>query len=228
VITLGCSVLLARNFWDKPYREWKKDEAFKVKDNSPWAKIQTMASSTSRRGDAYDRTSDAGRSESYSSVTVRLFSALPVRHAYVRIMQLMNNYDAKTDAEKAAIDERFSAALKRDFSKMVVVELDYAGNDPNAQRDVKTFLLQAKPEQLKQNCYLISNRLGRVEIQEYYPPSADGSAAKLVFPRVVGDKPIVSPEDKELTFDMWFEPIQQKVFVRFKVKDLMYGGELAY
>jgi hypothetical protein len=143
-------------------------------------------------------------------------------------MQLMNNYDAKSDEEKAAIDARLSAVLKRDFSKMIVVELEYAGNDPESQRNVKNYLLQMKADHLKQNCYLISDRLGRVTLQEYYPPSADGSGAKFFFPRMVSDKPVVAPEDKELNFDFWFEPIEQKVFIRFKVKELMYGGELAF
>jgi hypothetical protein len=219
---------MAKDFWEKPYKEWKKNEAFKMKDNSPWAKSQTMASTISRRGSGTDRLGDAGKSEVYSSVTVRLFSALPVRQAYVRIMQLMNNYDAKSDEEKAAIDARLSAVLKRDFSKMIVVELEYAGNDPESQRNVKNYLLQMKADHLKQNCYLISDRLGRVTLQEYYPPSADGSGAKFFFPRMVSDKPVVAPEDKELNFDFWFEPIEQKVFIRFKVKELMYGGELAF
>ncbi len=228
LVVSACTILLAKDVWERSYKEWKKSEAFKIKDNSPWAKSQTLASTISRRGNSTDRLGDAGKSDVYSSVTVRLFSALPVRHAYVRILQLMNNYDAKTDAEKAAIDERFSAALKRDFSKMVVFELEYAGNDPEAQRNVKNYLLQLKADHLKQNCYLISDRLGRVTIEEYYPPSADGSAAKFVFPRIVGDKPVVAPEDKELTFDMWFEPIEQKVFIKFKPKEMMYSGELAY
>jgi len=218
---------VAKDFWEKPYQQWKKAEAFKMKDNSPWAQSQTMANSISRRGSSQDRLGSAGQSEIYNNVTVRFFSALPIRQAYVRIMQLMNNYDSKSAEEKAAIDARFSAALKRDFSKMIVVELEYSGSDQRSMQGVHTWLQQVKAEQLKQSCYLISDRLGRVEIDQYFPPSPDGSAAKFVFPRVVGDKPVVSPEDKEITFDFWFDPIGEKVFIHFKVKNLMYGGELA-
>jgi hypothetical protein len=228
IMAAACTLMMAKDFWEKPYKEWKKNEAFKMKDNSPWAKSQTMASTISRRGASTDRLGDAGKSDIYNSVTVRFFSALPIRQAYVRIMQLMNNYDAKSDEEKTILDARLSAVLKRDFSKMIVVELEYAGNDPESQRNVKNYLLQVKADHLKQNCYLISDRLGRVTLEEYYPPSADGSGAKFVFPRMVSDKPVVTPEDKELNFDFWFEPVEQKVFIRFKVKELMYGGELAF
>ncbi len=227
ILTVASAVLIAKDFWEKPYHQWKKSEAFKMKDDSPWAQSQTIATSISRRGSSQDRLGDGGRSESYDKVTVRFFSALPIRQAYVRIMQLMNNYDSKSVEEKAAIDARFSSALKRDFSKMIVVELEYAGNDPQSQRNVKTWLEQVKVDQLKQNCYLISDRLGRVTIDQYFPPSPDGSAAKFVFPRMVGDKPVVVPEDKEITFDFWFDPIGQKVFIHFKTKTLLYGGELA-
>lgn len=228
IMAAACAILMAKDFWEKPYSEWKKNEAFKMKDNSPWAKSQTMVTTISRRGESTDRLGDAGKSDIYSSVTVRLFSALPIRQAYVRIIQLMNNYDAKSEPEKAAIDARVSAVLKRDFSKMIVVEFEYAGNDPESLRNVKNYLLQVKADHLKQSCYLINDRLGRVTLEEYYPPSPDGSGAKFVFPRTVDDKPVLTPEDKELTFDYYFEPVDQKVFIHFKVKELMYGGELAF
>ena len=228
LMVAACTILIAKDFWEKPYKEWKKAEAFKMKDNSPWAKSQTMANSISRRGSSQDRLGDAGKSEIYNSATVRFFSALPIRQAYVRITQLMNNYDSKTAEEKAVIDARLSPALTRDFSKVIMVALEYAGSDPESLRNTKTWLEQAKADHLKQSCYLISDRLGRVTLEEYYQPSADGTGAKFVFPSMVGDKPVVAPEDKEITFDFWFEPIGERVLIRFKVKELIYGGELAY
>ena len=229
MMAAACTILMAKDFWEKPYQQWKKNEAFKMKDNSPWAKSQTFTSQTAGRGSSQDR---AGREtsdrEQFNIVTVRFISALPVRHAYVRIAQLMNNYDAKTDAEKAEIDAKLSGPLKFDFSKTIWVGIEFQSNEPRTRMDVARFLEQVKADHLKQSCYLISDRLGRVSVQEYYPPGPDGFGAKFIFPRSVGDKPVVSPEDKEITFDMGMDPIGQRVFIRFKVKELMYGGELAY
>ncbi len=226
MLTAACAVLMAKDFWEKPYQQWKKSEAFKMKDNSPWAKVQTFTSQTAGRGESQDRGRESSDREQYHSVTVRFISALPIRHAYVRIAQLMNNYDSKTDAEKAAIDAKLSGPLKVDFSKTIMVGLEFQSNEPQVRMNVARFLEQVKVDQLKQSCYLISDRLGRVTIQEYYPPGPDGFGAKFVFPRIVGDKPVVSPEDKELTFDMGLDPLGERIFIHFKVKDLMYGGEL--
>ncbi len=222
-----CTILIAKDFWEKPYKEWKKNEAFKMKDNSPWAKSQTFTTQTAGRGEAQETSRESADREQYNSVTVRFISALPVRHAYVRIAQLMNNYDAKTDAEKAEIDAKLSGPLKVDFSKTIWVGLEFHTNEPRTKMDVDRFFEQVKADHLKQSCYLISDRLGRVTIQEYYAPGPDGFGAKFVFPRTVEDKPVVSPEDKEIKFDMGFDPIGERVFIRFKVKELMYGGELA-
>jgi hypothetical protein len=227
LVMAGSALVTARDFWEKPYREWKKNDAFKMLSDSPWAESVTFASNVGAgRGGVYDRTSDSGLQTVYNRAVVRFFSALPVREAHVRIAQLMNNYDSRTDAEKAQIDATFSAALKRDFSGQIIVAFSFETNDPRTKTHVERYLQYLKAEHVKQNCYLISSRLGRIAISEYYPPSPDGTGAKFIFPRMVDEKPVVAPDDKEVTFDMWFEPINQKVFVRFKVKDLMYNGRL--
>ncbi len=229
IIALAGTFLMAKDFWERPYKEWKKADAFKMKENSPWAKVQTFTSQAAGRGAATDRGGrETGDREQFNSVTVRFISALSIRHAYIRIAQLMNNYDAKTDAEKAEIDAKLSGPLKFDFSKTIWVGLEFQSNEPRMKMDVARFFEQVKAEQLKQSCYLISERLGRVSIQEYYPPGPDGFGAKFIFPRTVGDKPVVAPEDKEISFDMFLEPVGQRVLIRFKVKELMYGGELSY
>ena len=233
-VTLGAVVLfvaaamaMAKNFWDKPYTEWKKSEAFKMLNDSPWAQSQTMATATGGKIEGMDR-GVSGDREIYSSFVVRFFSALPIRAAYARTMQLMNNYDAKSDAEKAEIDAKFSRVLKLDFSKAILVALEFSTNDQQKKTDVMRYLDNAKVDLLKQSCYLISDRIGRVQIEEYYPPSPDGTGAKFVFPRTVNDQPVVLPTDKELKFDLWMEPVETRVFVTFKPKNMLYNGELAF
>jgi hypothetical protein len=223
-----CGLLLGKDFWERPYKEWKKNDAFKMLQDSPWAKTMTFAENVGGgRGGAYDRTSDSGLQTVYNVARVRFFSSLPIREAHVRIAQMLNNYDAKSDAEKEQIDRTFAPALARDFSKNIIVALDFETNDQRTKANVDRYLQQLQVNLLKQSCYLISARLGRVTIEEYYPPSPDATGAKFLFPRTVDDKPVVSPEDKEVTFDMWFEGINQKIFIRFKVKDMMYNGQLS-
>jgi hypothetical protein len=228
LVLAACGLLLAKDFWEKPYKEWKKNDAFKMLGDSPWARSMTFADNVGGgRGGAYDRTSDSGLQTVYNVAKIRFFSALPIREAHVRIAQMMNNYDSKSETERAQIDRTFAPALTRDFSKNIIVALDFETNDQRTKANVDRYLQQLQVSLLKQSCYLISSRLGRVTIEEYYPPSPDATGAKFLFPRTVDDKPVVSPEDKEVTFDMWFEPINQKIFMRFKVKEMMYNGQLA-
>ena len=223
VVFVAAAMAMAKNFWDKPYTEWKKSEAFKMLNDSPWAQSQTMADTIGGQG-----TGVGGEKEIYSSFVVRFFSALPIRAAYARTMQLMNNYDAKSDAEKAEIDAKFSRVLKLDFSKAILVALEFSTNDQQKKTDVMRYLDNAKVDLLKQSCYLISDRIGRVQIEEYYPPSPDGTGAKFVFPRTVNEQPVVLLTDKELKFDLWMEPVETRVFVTFKPKNMLYNGELAF
>ncbi|HEV8129951.1 MAG TPA: hypothetical protein VGQ81_01765 [Acidobacteriota bacterium] len=222
VILLAGGFLLAKDFWEKPYTEWKKADVNKMLGDSPWAKTQTTAEQVGGKGSGV-----GGDKEIYNNVVIRFFSALPVRQAYVRTMQLMNNYDSKSESEKAEIDAKFGRILKIDFSKMIIVALEYSTNDQERRMNVKRYLENTKVEQLKQSCYLISDRLGRIELQEYYPPSPDGTGAKFVFPRMVGDKPAVTAEDKEVKFDLYLSPVNQRVFLTFKINSMMHGGELA-
>jgi len=219
---LACTLLLAKEFWEKPYTEWTKKEVDKLLHDSPWAKPQTTADELGGKGSGA-----GGEKELYNVFHVRFFSALPVRQAYVRMMQLMNNYDSRNQSEKAEIDAKFGRVLKIDFSKTIIVALEYSTNNPERSRNVKMFLENSTAPLLSQNCYLITDKMGRVKLQEYYPPSPDATGAKFVFPRMVDDKPVISPEDKEVKFDLYLTPVNQRIFVTFKVKNMMLDGQVA-
>ncbi len=221
-LLLAAGYLMAKDFWEKPYIQWNKKEVDKMIYDSPWAKSQTIGYPTGGKG-----AGAGGEKELFSRVRVRLFSSLLVRQAYVRKLQILNDYDSRSESEKAEIDAKFSRVLKLDFSRQIMVALDFEATGQEEANRVRRYLENVKVDLLKQSCYLISDRLGRVTIEEYYPPSPDGSGAKFVFPRVVKDQPVVSPEDKEFKFDFWLEPIGQRMFITFKVKALMFNGELA-
>ena len=250
IVTLLCAAfLVAKDFWEKPYKEWKKGDVVKMLTNSPWAQQQQVAdvvgsqerktpNTSPEEGKAMDISTGpasdkdrkgsgvGGEKEIANAFTVRLFSSLPVRQAYVRMFQIANNYDEKNPSERAQMDERLSRALRIDFSKTIMVALEFKSNTQERRTNMERYLTNLKVDQLKQSCYLISDRIGRVTIEEYYPPSPDGSGAKFVFPREVDGKPVAAPEDKELKFDFWCDAAGQRVFITFKVKNLMFDGKL--
>lgn len=226
VLSMG---LIAKDFWEEPFREWSRNEVLKMLQDSPWSNQVILTSQRAGR----DSRNIAGEMEIYNAYTVRLFTALPVRQAYVRMMQIMNNYDSLSEAEQATFDKRFEPALNMDTSQQIIVNLDFETNDRQASMEVNRQLKQSSADQLRQRVYLISDRLGRVQIEQYFQPSQDGTGAKFVFPRQVDGQPVVSPEDDELKFE-FFVPgthdpaagAEHKVFTVWDVEDLMFEGEL--
>jgi hypothetical protein len=218
----GTTVLFAKDFWEKPFAEWKHSEVVKMLEDSPWSDKVVI---TDQRAGRNTR-NVAGEMEIYYSYTVRLFSAFPVRAGYVRMFQLMNKYDDLSREEKAAFDQKFAPAL-RDFPDQIIVNLDFETNDRQASMEVDRRLKQLTTDQIKQSVFLISDSLGRVEVLQYFPPSPDGTGAKFSFPREVDGKPVVQETDKELKFELYVPGTGHKVYQVWKVKDLSYDGKPA-
>ena len=178
VFALAANELCAAKFWEKPYSQWTKGEVFKLLNDSPWGKQMTTFWQTGDRG-----TGISGEKEIFNQYTVRPFTALPIRHAYVRLMQLMNNYDSQPEDRKREIDLLTQKPLAMDTSQQIIVAIEFASNQAQTKMDVDRQLRQLRTEELSQQAYLISQRLGRVRIKEYYPPAPDGTGFKLVLDR---------------------------------------------
>jgi len=243
-LTYGLILGAEDKFLTKPFKQWKDKEVVKVLNNSAWAKQQTFASaygvkeggvrgdekvefSSDPTGSRKDRMSSGvgGEKELMDTYTVRLFTAQPVREAHVRAVQLAMGYDSLEPAAKGQFDQKTQRALGMDTSSQIIVAVDFATNNKQYQIDVEKRLGLLTAQQLQQSAYLISQRLGRVQIQQYFPPAPDRTGLKMVFPRTVNGQPVISPEDKEVTFEWYFD---KKVLVTFPIQDLMYKGKLEF
>jgi len=213
----------AKDFWDQSYEKWTHAQVVTVLNNSPWAQSQVVRVPMEGLNSGIN-----GEREWTLNVLVRFFSALPIRQSYVRMAELMNNYDEMAPDQKQAFAARFSRPLKIDVSNRVIVAAEVASNVAETDRDLKRFFATASAETLKQDVYLITPNQGRLQITEYYPPSNDGTGAKFIFPRQVNGKAIVDPGDKQITLELYVPPVNQKVRIDFKVSEMSYNGELSY
>ena len=214
---------VAKDFWEQPFTKWNNKEVVKMFEDSPWSQVQTFTKALGGKGSGM-----GGEKEVTWKYTIQFFSALPIREAFVRMYQLRNNYDQMSDDKRTEFDSRFKRALNLDVSNQVIVAFRYETNDPDGMREVKRYLEEATVDRLKQGVYLISARLGRIDLKEYFPPAPDGTGAKFIFPRVVNDKPVVLPEDKEVKFDMWAPGAEERIFITFKPARMVYKGQVAY
>src|SRR5262245_10201787 len=147
--------LSAQEFWDEPFEKWNSKSVSRMISDSPWSQNQIFNTPM------VDKDSGLrGEKEILSKFTVRFFSSLPVRQAYVRMMQLLNKYDEMAPAQRTEFDSRFKKALTLDISDRVIVSLDFSSNNPDSIRDVKQFFTTARTETIKQYVYLIGERTG--------------------------------------------------------------------
>jgi hypothetical protein len=120
-------------------------------------------------------------------------------------------------------------------SDRVIVAVEFASNDPDANREMKQFLANARTDQAE--CLPLISQRGRVSLKEYFPTSSDGTGAKFVFSRVQNGKPVIAAGDKEARFEFEVPLVDlnagglsnwRKVFVSFKVDKMVCKGELSY
>jgi hypothetical protein len=228
----GSTILSAQEFWDEPFEKWNAKYVNRLISDSPWSQNQTLSTPLAGKDSGLQ-----GEKEIYNKFTVRFFSALPVRQAYVRMMQLLNKYDEMAPEQRSEFDSRFKRALALDVSDRVIVAIEFSSNDPDATREMKQFMATARTATIKQNVYLIGEHSGRVSLKEYFPPSTDGTGAKFIFPRTMNGKPVIASGDKEARFEFLVPVIDrnaggqtnlQKLSVAFKVEKMVYKGELSY
>jgi len=160
--------------------------------------------------------------------TARLFSARPIRDAYVRMLQLMNHYDGLPAARQQAFDQQMDRFLHADFSQQVVIALSYQTNDPIAQQNLDKWFNTQTTDTLKQNAYLFSPIAGQLELRKYFP-NQGGMGAEFVFPRIFKGEPILQPGAGKMRFQLTYQPqIHQIMYIDFDSKEMTYKDQFSY
>ena len=263
IITFAVSLLLAFGVFGqkqmKPWNEWNKKEAEKVLADSPWSQTQTetdtseMFFTPSTMGDTHARESQGASNQAVTlKYYIRLFSARPVRQAYVRLLEL-----SQSAPDEAAVEKRRAwANLPASDSIIVTVACDssdrrYLGRAMQAFSSAVTSVL-------KSGAYLERQDGTKVFLEEYIPPSKDVFGARFIFPRLINGEPLISNSGGSLRFHAEYEsrtatgqdntpsgettrrgttqppsaqapsPFKFKLDMKFKVAELLYNGEIEY
>lgn len=97
----------AQNALSKNYTEWNPREVIRILNDSPWSQTEIRAERGQYRPDSPDYPPDTT-----FMVQIRLYSALTVRQALVRRMQLNVRYAELTAAQRANFDAEVDGLLK--------------------------------------------------------------------------------------------------------------------
>jgi hypothetical protein len=208
IFLIGLSAVLGQVWVKKDYKEWAPKECEKILADSPWAKtMKFYGSGTGSAG------TDGG--QAFTEYTVQFFSALPIRQAMVQGKLIPDSY------------------LTVDYADQVIVRIKYrttAGqsSDLDLGRQWQTQTMGT----MQNSTYLIGSKGVKVPLADFKVASGADRFCQLTFPRSRDGKPVLSVEDKNLILQFNYPVVagmgDGRGQFEFKVKDMIYNGQIAY
>jgi hypothetical protein len=219
---------------EKSWKEWSRIEAEKILNDSAWGQRQvdtdtsemffqpTTDARTSRAPNAGSRL-EQGATNQATSLTfgIRFFSARPVRQAFIRMIQLQ-----RKNLEPDVIS-RMNAFAELPSIESIIIAVTLEGTDKRSLGKAMQIIESAATGTLKNTTYLERSDGKRLFLEEYVPPGKDGFGARFIFPRIVDERPFLTPEITEVRFVSEFGTAI-KLNMRFKVAHMMVDGKLEY
>ncbi len=218
----GSTAIPGKDFWEKKdYTKWTQRECKKMLEDSPWAKTYTIGSYG-----AYE-------------YRIQLRSALPIRQAIVRQMQIASKYDDLSEEQRQQFDKSAEQFLSTSFPDMVVMQIK-GGPDPeklhvatSTSIELIRYWQTQTTELLKNSVFLIRDNGDKVPLLKYNVAQGDDCDFQFIFPRQFEGAPVLSPEDKSLMLEFYYPTSPSYVstsrgFVEFKTKKMLFDGKLEY
>lgn len=201
--------MFGQKFLQKPHTEWSQEEAAKVLKDSGWAvEYQSeeglVAAQSQQQGrDAGDNNrgtyrGNQGRVDIPPPVSARLFSALPIRQAMVRLQQLGANYDKMSAEDKAKFDESKAKFLECGICKDYYVVTLSKWKDTSTSVTDGIFQTMTLND-LKGKVWLANDKDQKLELTEFTPPKNAADAAVFFFKRTnEAGAPFFTSADKQI------------------------------
>lgn len=218
MVVAGIGIASGQVWEKKPYQQWSKSDVDKLLSDSPWAQQHTQ------------RLSKGGDAGQDATLTVRLRSALPIRQAVVRQMQVQAKYEKMSEADRAAFDSKTKAILDcQSCQETYAVALNGRSEQNTSYDPVYGRFRDATPDQLKKYVYLENDRGERREVVSFIPPQTLGADAVFIFARRdASGKPLLTAEDKKLILRFGEANITSLFTFEFDVHKMLLNGEVAF
>jgi hypothetical protein len=246
VCLLACAVG-AQKLSKKPWTEWSQKEADKILSDSPWAQTQVETDtsemfyspttqgqgrgSTNSRAAAGNGTigttptgnnrAEEGATNQATSVKFHIFwfSARPVRQALARQAALRQG---------GTITPQIKAFAESTSAQQVVIAVTFESTDQRYGGKAMQDFNSAITASLHNGTYLERADGKRVFLEQYIPPTQNSlGAALFVFPRKVGELPLLNSDSGEVRFVSEFSS-SLKLNMKYKVSDMIFDGKLEY
>lgn len=240
MLLLVAQLCFGQKAWEKkPYEKWSAKDVEKLMSDSPWAKTVILGAANlhligSGSGTPSYRTKTQtnalGSSDEISheaapqiSYQVQLRSAIPIRQAVARKLQIDNNYDAMPGERRAMVDAKINEYLQQNVDQVIVIQVAYTSNVPTYISDVRRFWTSQTNDLLKGSMYLNAGGK-RLEPTGYV---AGEGLFQLTFQRPT-DLTASSNLSLEFNNPKFGMISEQKVFVQFTPRDMAFNGSLTF
>lgn len=218
----------AQKIWERDWQSWKANDVGRILNNSPWAK-------NCRNGEVevacgLVSSGNTNKANVTPPVIVRFYSSLKLRQAFVRLVQLQNNYDKMDDKQKSAFDEKTKSFLICENCKNYYVFTLYQSvvkeNDERSVFNDK--LKNEKPENLADKIYLGNDKNEKRKLAHF---KMNAYQVELYFP-ILDDKqnPLITTDTKKMTLNLktnfWREGAMEEV--EFDVSKMLINNKLDF
>ena len=236
LLFLAAQAAFTQQFWEtKPFLKWSKAETEKMLSDSPWSQHISLANpgvqginprafagiaGTQRGAAAQTNAAEAEHQDNpHLTYTLQLRSAIPVRRAVARSLQLEKRYESMSAEQQTALDAKINAYLALPQDELVVY-VAYTSNVGNYVDSLRRYWGQQTYDLLKNSVYLIAGK-DRLQLTGY---GATNGAFQFNFPR---------PDDLSLDDSLTVEFVHpaigliasERLLVEFKLKNMLIGGK---
>lgn len=252
ILLVGLATLTVRpeGFWvKKDWKEWTKNDCSKMLQDSPWAKkwsrnvVILSAASPGRSG---ANTSGAA-SENHPEVDyyIQIRSALPIRQADVRRMQIDQKYDQMDEEHKKAMDAQAEQILSPTYDDLILVHVEYSSNVPVFERQMAAHFQGVPEGSVPLNIYMINESGDHIGIIRWVSPHSGAYEFEMYFPRMIKGEPVIKPTDKKFSIEFRAPSVTSRssattrdavvpimgtelLLVDFKLDAMMWNGKVTY
>jgi hypothetical protein len=239
IFLAAISAAFGADFWEnKQYDKWSQRECSKLLENSPWAQAFSLIDPGIQRS---TKTSDDGQ-QFQIKYQIQFRSALPVRQALVRQMQIAQKYDSLKPEQQQQFDQSAKDFLSS-IPNAVLLYVTYETNSQTKNMELFNYWKAQTTELLKNTVFLRNSKGDQVPLAQFILSQGGEHSFQFIFPRQINGKPFIGPEDKSLTLEFSYPVVVKpggsesnpndkigdgRGFMEFKPKKMLFQGNLTY
>jgi hypothetical protein len=235
IFLAASSAAFGKDFWEnKQYEKWSSKECNKMLSDSPWARDYTL-----QKSDVFSAARETNNSQPlYVKYLVQIRSALPVRQAMVRQMQIAQNYDKLAPEQQQKFDQSAKSFLSTNFTDAVILFVTYETNSPSNDRELARYWQSRTMDLLKNYVFLRNSRGDQAPLAQFSASQGAERSFQLIFPRQINGQPFIGPEDKSFQLEFTYPALGSQsegtkfeegtAYIEFKPKNMVFEGNLTY